>query len=407
LSEKRGKERAMKWSWKLCEFAGIGVYVHWTFSLLVVWFLVLPILGGEDVIHTINRFIFVLAIFGCVVLHEFGHALTARHYGIKTRDITILPIGGLARLERMPDDPKQELWVALAGPAVNVVIAVVLAAVLAALGALAFSRADLTAEALAHPEQLSRSFRWLLSGTNFLVSLMVVNLFLVLFNMLPAFPMDGGRVLRALLATRMDYVQATNIAATIGQAMAILFGVFGMFWNPLLLFIALFVFLGAQQEASMVQMRTAIEGLPVRAAMMTRFRALSADEPLAAAIDELLAGSQQDFPVVDQGQVTGVLLRNDLVRALKEGRVDARVGDVMRPGCTVVDENEMLEKVFFRMQEDGCSVLPVLRHGRLVGMINLENIGELMMVQSARREAALAGAVASRQPDGSGMPPLG
>ena len=229
----------MKWSWKLGEFRGIAVYMHATFLILIAFVVVSHWSAGHSLLKTLEGVGFILALFACVVLHEFGHALMAARYGIKTRDITLLPIGGLARLERMPEEPLQELWVALAGPAVNVVIAAAL-----------FVWLKFTAS-FAPLEQLT------VTSGPFLDRLMVVNVVLVIFNMLPAFPMDGGRVLRALLATRMEYTVATQIAASTGQAMALLFGLAGFFLNPFLLFIALFVWIGAAQEASMVTMKAA------------------------------------------------------------------------------------------------------------------------------------------------------
>jgi Zn-dependent protease len=288
------EDSIMKWSWRIGSFRGIGVYVHATF-LILIGFVVLSYWSqGQSLAGTLAGVGFIAALFACVVAHEFGHALMAAKYGIKTRDITLLPIGGVARLERMPDDPRQELWVALAGPAVNVVIAVVL-----------FAWLEFTATRTPF-SQLS------VTGGPFLQRLMVVNVFLVVFNMLPAFPMDGGRVLRAILATGMEYTRATHIAATIGQAMALLFGFLGFFGNPFLLFIALFVWIGAAQEASMAQMKSALSGIPVARAMLTDFRTLSPQDALRRAVDLLLSGSQHDFPVLDGERVVGVLTRADL-----------------------------------------------------------------------------------------------
>lgn len=356
----------MKWSWKLGEVAGIGVYVHATFLLLLGWVGIAHWLEGRTAAAVVAGIAFILAIFGCVVLHELGHALTARRYGIRTRDITLLPIGGVARLERMPDQPIQEFWVAIAGPAVNVAIAIVLVAALSLTGALA----PLTSVTL-------------ISGS-FPERLLVVNLFLVGFNLLPAFPMDGGRILRALLALRLPYMRATQIAAWLGQAMALLFGFAGLFTpNPFLLFIALFVWIGAAQEASMVQMKVALGGIPVGHAMLTEVHTLSRHDSLGHAIDVLLAQSQQDFPVVDGTAVIGVLTRAALLGGLaKQGR-DARVSEVMRQDFVVVDPSEMLETALQRLQESPCHALPVVRAGRLVGLLTMDNVGEFVAVQAA------------------------
>jgi Zn-dependent protease len=301
----------MKWSWKIGEFAGISVYMHATFLLLLGWVAFTHWQDEQSLAAVVSGVAFVLALFACVVAHEYGHALTARRYGIRTREITLLPIGGVARLERMPDDPRQELWVALAGPAVNVVIAAGLLAWL------------LITSSLVPVDQID------VGRGSFLERLMVVNLFLMGFNLLPAFPMDGGRVLRAVLAQRMEYTRATHVAANVGQGMAFLFGFAGLFGNPMLLFIAFFVWIGAAQESSAVQMKSALGGIPVARAMLTDFHTLQPLESLDRAAALILAGSQQDFPVVDGGRVAGILTRVDLFAA------DAgRRGHAARfPGC--------------------------------------------------------------------------
>ena len=367
----------MKWSLKIAQVAGIGIYVHWTF-LILLGFIVYLQMRQEDA--TVSKaavsVVFVLVLFGCVVLHELGHALTARRFGIHTLDITLLPIGGVARLERMPEDPWQELLVALAGPAVNVVIAGLLAVALLAMGALT-SVFDMGAQ----------SFLRIDSVAGFLMQLMIVNVILVVFNMLPAFPMDGGRVLRALLATQLSYVQATHIAALVGQAMAILFFVAGLFTGALMLmFIAIFVYLGAQAEARSAELRSVFLGVSVGDAMVTRFQTLSPDDPIEHATDELLAGHQHDFPVMVDGQVVGILSRGDIVAALSQGGAQRRVGEVMRGDCQLLDESERLDRAVARMQQLQCSTLPVVRQGKLVGLLTSENIGEWAMIQSALRD---------------------
>ncbi len=356
----------MKWQWKLGRFAGIDVFVHATFLLLIGWVGYSQWLENRSWNDVLNGILFILALFLCVILHEYGHALTARRYGIKTRDITLYPIGGVARLERMPEKPIEELWVALMGPAVNVVIGVLLLVYLVA------------TNTLAPLNQVTVG-----SGSVF-ERLMIVNFTLVLFNLLPAFPMDGGRVLRALLAMRMDYVKATQAAAYIGQGMAFVLGFIGLFGNPFLLFIALFVWIGASQEAGAVQMKNSMGGIPVTRAMMTDFRTLSPGDTLARVVAYILAGSQHDFPVVDAtGRVAGILERDAFMRALTEHGQSASVMDFIRRDLPEVDSHEMLEPVLTRLQEFGSKTLPVTHGGQLVGMITMENITEFLMIRSA------------------------
>jgi len=357
----------MKWSWKLATVAGIGLYVHATFFLLIAWVGITYWLAGGSA-AALSGIAFILALFACVVLHELGHALTARRYGIRTRDITLLPIGGVSRLERIPDDPRQEVWVSLAGPAVNVVIAAALYAWL------------LLSQTLRPLSALT------MAGGPFLERLLLVNVSLAVFNLLPAFPMDGGRVLRALLAMRMDYVRATQVSAHVGQAMALVFGLIGLFSNPFLVFIAFFVWIGAAQEASMVQMRTALSGIPVSRAMLTNFQTVAPDDAAKRVLELIVAGSQQDFPVVDGGQggrVAGVLLRSDVLKALAQRASDWRVRDVMRREFEVVDAADMLDTALARLQSCNCHTLPVTSRGALVGLLTMENVGEFLLIQSA------------------------
>ncbi len=355
----------MKWSLKIGRFAGIDVYMHATFLLLISWVALLHWREGQSLMAAVAGVTFILAVFLCVVLHEFGHALTARRYGIRTRDIILLPIGGVARLERLPTNPLQELWVALAGPAVNVAIAAGL-----------FVWLNVTAS-LAPLQQLT------LTTGPFLERIMAVNLFLVAFNMIPAFPMDGGRVLRAILATRKEYSRATQIAANIGQGIAVFFGLVGLFYNPLLLFIAFFVWIGAAQEASMAQMQSAIGGIPVRQAMLTDFRSLKTDDSLGRAIELTLAGNQKDFPVVDNGRIEGILTQTDLLKALSVSDRQQTVSSAMQNNFVTVDSLEMLETAFAKLKDCNCHTLPVVLDGKLVGLLTMDNLGEYMRIQAA------------------------
>jgi CBS domain-containing protein len=257
------------------------------------------------------------------------------------------------------------------GPAVNVVIAAILFAVLFLTNGLV-PLTDLT-----------------VASGSFIERLMVVNISLVLFNLIPAFPMDGGRVLRAVLAMRMDYVRATQTAANIGQGMAFLLGFIGLFSNPFLLFIAFFVYIGASQEASMVQMKNSVSGIPVTRAMLTDFKSLSPRDNLSQVVALILAGSQHDFPVVDAtGRVAGVLERDAFMMALTQHGQSAPVMDFIRRDLPEVDSYEMLEMALMRLQESGLKTLPVTHGGQLVGLITAENITEFLMIRSALRTAS-------------------
>ena len=365
----------MKWQWKLGRFAGIDVYVHATFLLLIGWVGYTYWLEHQNWGEVISGILFILALFACVVLHEYGHALTARKYGIRTRDITLYPIGGVARLERMPDKPIEELWVALMGPAVNVVIAAALFAYLSLTNGLVPFR-DLT-----------------IASGSFLERLMTINITLVLFNLIPAFPMDGGRVLRALLALSMDYVRATQIAANVGQGIAFLFGFIGLFTNPFLVFIAFFVWIGASQEASMVQMRNSISGIPVTRVIQTKFDTLSPRDTLARVVSLILAGSQNDFPVLEDDRVVGLLTRDGFIKALSENGQDTLVEGVMRRDLPLVDSHDMVEMAVMRLQESNAKTLPVVHLGKFVGLITSENITEFLMIRSALKTAKAVSAI--------------
>ncbi len=355
----------MKWSWRLGRFAGIDVRVHATFLLLLAWIALVGYQQTGTAAGAIGGVLFILAVFASVVLHEYGHALTARRFGVRTREITLLPIGGVAQLERIPSDPRQELLIAVAGPAVTIAIAVILWIVLVASG-------------------VSVSWRALLRGeAPFVAQLMWVNLWLLAFNALPAFPMDGGRVLRAALAMRMSYGRATRIAAEIGKGFALVFGLIGVFLNPWLVLIALFIWLGAAGEAAVAQARSTFAGIPVERVMIRDVRTLAPTDALARAVNEVLSGFQQDFPVVDDGRVVGVLTRGDMLKALAQRGPEVPVGEVMQRTFEVAEPSEELEEAFARLQACRCRTFPVVRGQELVGVLTTENVGEFLMIQSA------------------------
>lgn len=347
------------------KIAGIRILMHWTFLLLLGWIVFSEIGKGSDTRTILFTVLFVLAIFACVVLHELGHSLMAKRYGIDTKKITLLPIGGLATLERMPDEPKQELWIALAGPAVNVVIAFIL-----------FFFVPF--EQLWDQEEVNTA----ISDQNWLVALFSVNVLLVLFNAIPAFPMDGGRVLRSLLALRMDKVKATQIAASLGKFFAIAFAFIGLFYNPFLILIGVFIYFGAHSENIIVQHLDLMKGYTVRDAMMTNLTLLSPSETVKDATVKLLAGSEEDFVVSENGNIVGILTRDKLIQALQEKGHDAQVENVMDRDFGTFDVNEKLTTVYTHSQKARKFFFPVLENNKLAGVINRDNMNEFVLIRS-------------------------
>ena len=357
----------MSWSLNIGRVAGTEVRIHITFLLFLIWIFAAAYMSGGSAAAW-DGLIYILLVFLCVLLHEFGHIFTARGFGVKTPDVTLLPIGGVARLERIPENPWQEFLIAIAGPAVNVLITLVL---IVGAGA---NLAGVAAVDNANVSMLDR--------------LATVNIFLALFNMVPAFPMDGGRILRALLAVRLGFVRATEVAASIGQAVAFALGFIGLFTNPLLIFIAIFVYLAASSEAHMVALRAMSRGVPVSAAMMTQFATLTPDTIIDDAVQTLLRTSQSEFPVVDAvGKPVGLLGRMDLIRALKDSGPEAPVSQAMSPELPSIGYRRCLSEALKLLHEKTPAAVAVVDHdGKLVGLITSETVGEMLMVQSARPE---------------------
>lgn len=350
-----------RWSWKLGTVAGIPIYIHATFVLLLAWVAMSHLGASHELAIVSHGLVLVASVFAIVVLHELGHALAARRFGIPTHDITLYPIGGISRLDHMPERPRQELVVAIAGPAVNAVLAIAIYAGLEVWG----GGAD------GDP---------LTIGGAFAVQLMWINISLFLFNLLPAFPMDGGRILRAALALWMDRSRATVIAAKIGRGLAVLMGIAGLVWNPMLAVIALFVWMAAGQEARVERMKTVLSGVSVADAMVTEVQTLAPETAIGIAATRLATGFQHDFPVVDGSSVVGMLTRGDVLRGLAARRPEVTVGDVMHRHYPMAGAAEGLAGVLGRIPPDGSSVV-VLEDDRLVGLLDPQHIGELLAVR--------------------------
>ncbi len=361
----------MGWSISLGRIAGTEVRIHLTFLLLVAWYAIVAGMASGQA-AALDAFLFILAVFACVLAHEFGHVLMARHFGIPTRDITLFPIGGVASIERMPEKPSQELLIALAGPMVNVVIAALLVGLLGA-------RLD--------PASLAAVDA---GRTDFLTRLAMVNVVLVLFNLLPAFPMDGGRVLRALLTFWLERSQATRIAARIGQVIAFGLGFLGLFGNPMLLFIALFVFLAAGHEAYAVELAAVTKGAATASATITSFATLGTQSLVGEAVRLLIATSQCEFPVTDgAGRLQGVLTRDGMIRALAERGPETPVLDVMLRDIAVVSQRAPLDEAIGKLQLSNQPLVGVVDDaGRVVGIFTRENLAEYVLVEQARQRKA-------------------
>ena len=364
----------MKWSWRIGRIVGIDIRVHATFPLLFAWIAVIAVRGGATPASVLGTLALILAVFTLVVLHECAHALMARRFGIHTSDITLLPIGGIARLERMPREPRQELLIALAGPAVNVVLAIILYAALALSGD------------LARLQELGDAGTATMTFAVVLAQLFAINVSLALFNLLPAFPLDGGRALRALLTMRGgDYAKATVTAARVGKAFALLFGLVGLFVinSPMLVVISLFVWLAAASEAVAVQTGAALADVPLASLLITDVRTLAPHDPLSHAAELTIQGYQQDFPVIDNGALVGMLSRADLVRGLATHGRDGTVISAMRRDFHSSTPDDTPEDAMKELATNGGDALPVLRDGKLVGLLTAENVMEFLMLKNA------------------------
>jgi Zn-dependent protease/CBS domain-containing protein len=363
----------MPWSLTLGRIAGTAVRIHVTFLLFLVWIWAAYYRQG-GVGAAWEGTAFVLLLFLCVFLHELGHVFAAKRYGVNTSDITLWPFGGIANLERIPEKPSEELVVAIAGPAVNVVIAAVL---------IVFLGATVDPADLMNIQDPAVSMAAKIAGAN---------IFLVLFNMIPAFPMDGGRVLRALLAIKLGHARATEVAASIGQGFAVAFGILGIFTNPMLIIIAIFVFLAASGEASHAQLRAVARGALVSDAMITEFQTLGTQARVSEAVEALIRTTQREFPVVDGGgRLRGVLTRDSMIKALKDQGPDTPVLDVMETDVPTIPARARLESAVKCLTQKGKPVVGVTdAQDRLVGLLTAENLGEMMLVRSAlpRRRAS-------------------
>lgn len=354
------------------EVFGIPVRFHFTFWLIVVWLIVIGSRGAQSAAGTT---IYILAIFGSVLVHELSHALVARNFGIKTLEVVMLPIGGLARLERSPK-AREEFWVALAGPAANIVIA-----------AAALTSVWLSSRPWAPETWISAP-----SDANLAERIGVANLVLAVFNLLPAFPMDGGRVLRSLLARYRPEHEATRVAARIGMGMAAIMGLYGLLApNFFLIFVAFFIYVGAMQERVASDQQVLIGSEIVRPAMVTVFKTLNHGDTLREAASLLLATTQQDFPVMAGPVVAGLLTRQAMLRSMATEGPDAYVAGAMDRDFLRVSPEARLADVVQLIAGRQSSCALVFEGDRLAGMLTAENVSEFLILREIRQARENAG----------------
>lgn len=364
-------------SFKVGRAFGIDVKVHWTFFLLLAFFAYLSYANTESWVNALITIGIVVALFLCVVAHEYGHSLVAQRLGVEVQDITVLPIGGLARMKALPERPVDEIKVAVAGPLVNVVLAPIFVG-LAFLVGFDVSR-------------LSNLFEAQNSIGNVLLYLGGINIFLVVFNMIPAFPMDGGRVLRGLLATRFGPVRATDIASGVGQFFALTFFVFGLIsTNFILALIAVFIFFGAGGEQQMVRQREMMRGLLVSDVMGTKRRTetVTPYHNFGQVFDAVIHGYQEDFPVVDEeGNLVGMITRNEIRDAAHSPDKFSNVRDLMKTEFPTISPDADLFKDGHRiLQESNLRAIPVVKQDNLVGMLTIDDIGQASLLRDLKKQ---------------------
>ena len=357
----------MKANLNLGRICGIKIKIHWTFLFLIAWIVFDEIKRGGNMDSVLFNVSFVLAVFLCVVLHELGHALTAKRFGINTKSITLLPIGGMASLDKLPESPKQEFLVVIAGPFVNTAIAVLLYFIIPVQ-----EYANLN---------ITETFETLKNFTlqNFLFYLFIVNIGLVLFNLIPAFPMDGGRILRALLAMKMNRVKATQIAASIGQFIAVIFLLIGLLYNPILIFIALFIFIGAYAENQMVQHLALLSGHKVGEAMLLNITTFKPTDPLEVVVNKIITGTENNFVVVEDGAVKGILYHKSII---ENSNKNILVADVMNTTFKTIKNSDNLKNIYQLIYSDKQEFIPVVNNGKLLGAIDAINLSEYLLIQS-------------------------
>lgn len=372
---------SLKGTFKIATFFGIPVLIHWSFVLVLAWILGSAYSNGLDGNGLLWYTLLFISVFASVVMHEYGHALTARKYGVETRDIILLPIGGVARLERLPENPMEEFWVAVAGPLVNIGLAAVLSIYFLFVS---FDEIFLTLEILDFERRSPIGVMSL-----FIPAVIIGNLVLAIFNLIPAFPMDGGRILRALLSLKMERAQATRIASIIGQVLALGFVVVSIypFQDPILAILGLFIFFVARQENSALQQEVRFSNLFVDEIYHRQFTRLEPHDTIQTVVSVVDITKEQNFVVInEQEQVIGVLHHEFLQEAIQQQELSAPVMLYMSQHYRTISPNMSIKSALEIFQQEGYSILPVIEEGRLVGVLDQMHLVQFVQNLASKKQ---------------------
>lgn len=358
----------MRGASKILSIQGITLYVHWTFLLLFGWVLLINASTGNNVEQLSWSVLFIIAVFGCVALHEFGHALMARRFGIDAKSIVLLPIGGIASIEKFPDNPKQELLISFAGPMVNIAIAILLWVLLLP-GTTFWDR----------PQDIS-----IMHGHDFVRNLQIVNLGLAAFNLIPAFPMDGGRILRALLSFKLNYIQATTIAANIGKAIAIAFIALGiLFINPLLAFIGVFILFAAGTEEYYLRLKSLVKGIKLNEVLMYDYNSLQSNMTVQEAANILDSNHSKYFVLMEGTKPAGSIKRLEIIKAVADMKYNEPLKNLVNEKLEFLEGNQPVEVVLEKLAQNEERIFPVMENSNFKGVVNLHHVIEHMLLHKA------------------------
>lgn len=352
---------------KLGKYYGTEVQIHWTFFLLVIWIVLSEILSGSSVDRVLFNLQFILAVMICVLLHELGHVFVAKKFGIKTRKMVLLPVGGISTVEKPTNSPKEEFLITIAGPLVNLIIAIILF--------FAIPVTDYVSLNLGEYFTALNDF----SARTFLFFLFIVNLALAVFNLIPAFPLDGGRLLRAVLDIKLTRVKATRVATTISHIIAVILLMVGLLFNPILVFLSLFLLIGSFSENKTVHQIGLLKGYKVRDAMLKHITVFDTEDTMEHIVDVILRGSETNFVVMKNKEVVGLLYHKDIIE--NSNKRTLLVRDLMTADFKTISSGEKLDVAYGLMQDEIDPFFPVTEKGELIGAIDFANMHEFLLME--------------------------